>query len=50
MSEAKRLRRGDIWTVAGGKEYAGNLRPVVIIEDNSFDATDSGWLPRHGAS
>jgi mRNA interferase MazF len=41
MSEAQRLRRGDIWTVAGGKEYAGKPRPVVIIQDNSFDATDS---------
>jgi mRNA interferase MazF len=35
------VRRGDIWTVAGGKDYAGKPRPVVIVQDNSFDATDS---------
>ncbi len=35
------MRRGDIWTVAGGKDYAGKPRPVVIVQDDSFDATDS---------
>ena len=35
------MRRGDIWTVAGGKDYASKPRPVVIIQDDSFDATDS---------
>lgn len=35
------MRRGDIWTVAGGKDYAGKPRPVVILQDDSFDATDS---------
>ena len=35
------MRRGDIWTVAGGKGYAGKPRPVVIVRDDSFDATDS---------
>ncbi len=35
------MRRGDIWTVAGGKDYAGKPRPVVIAQDDSFDATDS---------
>jgi mRNA interferase MazF len=35
------MRRGDIWTVAGGKGYAGKARPVAIIQDDSFDATDS---------
>jgi mRNA interferase MazF len=35
------MRRGDIWTVASGKDYAGKPRPVVIIQDDSFDATDS---------
>ena len=34
------MRRGDIWTVAGGKDYAGKPRPVVIVQDDSFDATD----------
>ncbi len=35
------MRRGDIRTVAGGKDYAGKPRPVVIVQDDSFDATDS---------
>jgi mRNA interferase MazF len=35
------MRRGEIWTVAGGKDYAGKSRPVVIVQDDSFDATDS---------
>jgi mRNA interferase MazF len=35
------MRRGDIWTVAGGKDYAGKPHPVVILQDDSFDATDS---------
>lgn len=35
------MRRGEIWTVAGGKDYAGKLRPAVILQDDSFDATNS---------
>jgi mRNA interferase MazF len=35
------MRRGEIWTVAGGKDYAGKPRPVVILQDDRFDATDS---------
>src|SRR5579872_5244856 len=35
------MKRGDIWTVNGGKDYAGKPRPVVIVQDDSFDATDS---------
>jgi len=35
------MRRGDIWTVAGGKGYAGKPRPAVIIQDDSFDGTES---------
>jgi mRNA interferase MazF len=35
------VRRGEIWTVAGGKDYAGKPRPVVIVQENGFDATES---------
>jgi mRNA interferase MazF len=35
------MRRGHIWTVAGGKDYAGKPRPVVILQDDRFDATNS---------
>ncbi|HEX6115393.1 MAG TPA: type II toxin-antitoxin system PemK/MazF family toxin [Geminicoccaceae bacterium] len=35
------MRRGEIWTVAGGRDDAGKPRPVVILQDDRFDATDS---------
>jgi len=35
------VRRGEIWTAAGGSGYAGKPRPVVIIQDDRFEATDS---------
>lgn len=35
------MRRGEIWTASGGKDYAGKPRPVAIIQDDAFDATDS---------
>ena len=35
------MRRGEIWTVAGGRDYAGKARPVVILQDDRFDATAS---------
>jgi mRNA interferase MazF len=35
------MRRGEIWTVAGGKDYAGKARPVVVLQDERFDATAS---------
>ena len=35
------MRRGDIWTASAGHDYAGKPRPVVIVRDNSFDATAS---------
>ena len=35
------MRRGEIWTVSGAKDYAGKPRPAVIVQEDSFDATDS---------
>jgi len=35
------MKRGDIWTVAGGKDYAGKPRSVVAVQDDCFDGTDS---------
>lgn len=35
------MRRGELWTSAGGKHYAGKPRPVLIVQDDRFDATDS---------
>ena len=37
------MRRGEIWTVAGGGDYAGKPRPAAIIQDDKFD-TDSGTV------
>jgi mRNA interferase MazF len=34
------LRRGEVWTVAGGAEYTGKPRPALIVQDDHFD-TDS---------
>jgi mRNA interferase MazF len=35
------VTRGEIWTAAGGTDYAGKPRPVVIVQDDRFDATNS---------
>jgi len=35
------VKRGEIWTTAGGKDYAGKPRPVVILQNDRFDRTDS---------
>lgn len=35
------MRRGELWTAAAGQGYAGKPRPVLIIQDDRFDATDS---------
>ncbi len=35
------MRRGEIWTVAGGADYAGKPRPTVILQDDRFDGTNS---------
>ena len=35
------MKRGEIWTVAGGKDYAGKPRPAVVLQDDHFDMTDS---------
>jgi mRNA interferase MazF len=35
------VKRGDVWTVSGGPDYAGKPRPAVILQDDAFDATSS---------
>lgn len=35
------MRRGEIWTVAGGTGYTGKPRPAVIVQDDRFDQTSS---------
>lgn len=35
------MKRGEIWTAGAGSGYVGKPRPVVIIQDDRFDRTDS---------
>jgi mRNA interferase MazF len=35
------MRRGEIWTISGGADYAGKPRPAVVVQDDAFDATSS---------
>jgi mRNA interferase MazF len=35
------VTHGEVWTAAGGKDHAGKPRPVVIVQDDRFDATSS---------
>lgn len=35
------MKRGEIWTVAGSKDYTSKPRPVVILQDDRFDLTNS---------
>jgi mRNA interferase MazF len=35
------VRRGELWTAAGGRHYASKPRPVLVIQDDRFDATAS---------
>ena len=30
------MKRGEIWTMAGGSGYASKPRPVVIVQDDAF--------------
>jgi hypothetical protein len=41
LSAVGRVKRGEIWTAAAGSGYAGKPRPVVIVQDDRFDATAS---------
>jgi mRNA interferase MazF len=35
------MRRGEIWTISVGSDYAGKPRPAVIVQDDNFDVTNS---------
>lgn len=37
----RQLKRGEIWTAAGGPDYAGKPRPVLIVQDDAFAGTGS---------
>ena len=35
------MKRGEVWTVSGGAQYAGKPRPAVIVQEDRFDKTSS---------
>ena len=35
------MRRGEIWTQAGGPGYAGKPRPALIVQSDLLTETDS---------
>ncbi|HEY4124440.1 MAG TPA: type II toxin-antitoxin system PemK/MazF family toxin [Rhizomicrobium sp.] len=35
------MKRGEIWTVSGGNDYAGKPRPAVIVQDDGYKALAS---------
>ena len=35
------MKRGALWVAAGGGDYTGKPRPVVIVRDDRFEATGS---------
>jgi len=37
----RRISRGEVWTAAGGPDYAGKPRPVVVLQDDRFKYTAS---------
>lgn len=38
VGSARRIWRSDIWSVAGDEDQAGKPHPVVIVQDDSFNA------------
>ena len=35
------MKRGEIWTVSGGNNYAGKPRPAVLVQEDNFEGTSS---------
>lgn len=35
------MKRGEVWTIAGGPDYAGKPRPALILQDDAFIHTES---------
>ena len=38
------MKRAELWTAAGGPDYAGKPRPVLIIQEDRFDQNDSATV------
>ncbi len=35
------MTRGEIWTIAGGTDYAGKPRPAVVLQSDNYDHLES---------
>ena len=35
------MKRGEVWTVSGGPDYAGKPRPAIIVQEDGYEALDS---------
>ena len=35
------MKRGEVWTVSGGPDYASKPRPAVVVQNDAFSETDS---------
>ena len=35
------MKRGELWIAAGGGDYTGKPRPVLIVQDDRFEYTNS---------
>lgn len=35
------MKRGELWTIAGGPHYASKPRPAVIVQDDAFNTIES---------
>lgn len=35
------MKRGEVWTVAGGSGYSGKPRPAVVVQDDRFSDIES---------
>lgn len=35
------MRRGELWVAAGGGDYTGKPRPVVVVQDDRFEPSAS---------
>ena len=38
------MKRGELWTAAGGPDYTSKPRPVLIIQEDRFDQNDSAII------
>ena len=35
------MKRGEVWTIGGAKDYASKPRPAVVVQDDAFGDSES---------